>query len=242
VNVQNFFYNTTSLCDPSDTQYWNWLLNLVNVSGTGITCTNLFKDTFEEGALFYWDDTQNFTISPKCALDGNFGACAPFTKSAPRYLVKFLGSSETELAVRFRLDVNSVPLTDGKTFKILKIDDLDSGKLVHQLLLRRYSGKYQLKLIAKQDDGSTKKSAWIRIPDKPRIIEVEWEAASAPGANDGHLQLFVQGIQKAYLDELDNDTLEAEKVTLGVLKTIKLSGKMKFDGIVIGNYGLIGMP
>jgi hypothetical protein len=207
-----------------------------------VTCINIFKDSFETGDLYYWDATQNFTVSAKCALNGWFGACAPFTKSAPRYLVKLLGTSETDLAVRFRLDVNSIPLPDAKTFKILNVDDIGSGKLVFQLLLRRYNSKYQLKVIAKQDDGSTKKSGWIKIPDKPNIIEVEWEAASAPAANDGYLRLFVGGMQKAYLDGIDSNTLEAEKVTLGVLKAIKLSGKMKFDDIVIGNYGPIGMP
>jgi hypothetical protein len=241
-NLEQFYYDGTSLCDPSDTRYQTWLANVPSASGPPAVCVNLFKDSFELASLGSWDATQNFTVSAKCALDGKFGACAPFGKSAPRYLVKLLGTSETDLAVRFRLDVNSVPLPDGKTFKVLKVEDIGSGKLVYQLLLRRYSGKYQLKVIAKQDDGSTKKSGWIRIPDRPRIVEVEWEAASAPGANDGHLRLFVQGMRKAYLGGIDNDTFEAEQVTLGVMKTIKLSGKMKFDDIVIGTYGPIGMP
>jgi hypothetical protein len=241
-NIETFVYNNTSLCDPRDYLYQFWLGYVPSTSGTGVTCINLFKDSFEAGNLYSWDVTQNFNVRPNCALDGDYGACAPFGKSDSRYLVKLLGSSETDLAVRFRLDVNSVPLPHASIFKILDVYDSGSGNMVFQLLLRRYSGKYQLKVIAKQDDGSTKKSGWIKIPDKPRIIEVEWEAASAPAAADGHLRLFVQGVQKAYLGEIDNDTLEAEMVTLGVLKTIKLSGKMKFDGIIIGNYGPIGMP
>jgi hypothetical protein len=51
-------------------------------------------------------------------------------------------------------------------------------------------------------------------------VEVDWQAASAGGANDGRLDLWVDGATQTGLSGLDNDTLRVDYVRWGAIAQI----------------------
>ena len=50
------------------------------------------------------------------------------------------------------------------------------------------NGSYRISAALRMDDGSWKSSSWHTISDAPHWLELEWQAASAAGANDGFLK------------------------------------------------------
>jgi hypothetical protein len=76
---------------------------------------------------------------------------------------------------------------------------------------------YQIRA-ALRDDGSTwLNSNWFAISDAPHAIEVDWQAATATGANNGHLTLWIDGTQRANLITVDNDTRRIDRIRLGAV-------------------------
>jgi hypothetical protein len=49
------------------------------------------------------------------------------------------------------------------------------------------------------------------------VIEVDWQAATAPGANNGRLDLWINEVEVANLTGIDNDTRRIDRARLGPL-------------------------
>jgi hypothetical protein len=58
------------------------------------------------------------------------------------------------------------------------------------------------------------------LSDIPHSIELDWRAATAPGANDGGLTLWIDGVERQALTGIDNDTRRIDRVLLGALAGI----------------------
>ena len=63
--------------------------------------------------------------------------------------------------------------------------------------------------------GSTRN--WFTISDASHFIEMDWRAATAVGANNGGLTLWIDGTQQANLTGVDNDTRRIDRARLGAL-------------------------
>jgi hypothetical protein len=92
---------------------------------------------------------------------------------------------------------------------------LTTGSQVFKLDFRIFSGAYQIRLRQNNDANSVSSSNWVTISDAPHYIEIYWWAASAAGANDGGITLWVDGTQSGSLSGLDNDLRRIELVELG---------------------------
>jgi hypothetical protein len=55
------------------------------------------------------------------------------------------------------------------------------------------------------------------IIDTPHFVELDWGAATATGANNGGLTVWIDGIQQANLPGVDNDTRRIDRVRLGAV-------------------------
>jgi hypothetical protein len=77
---------------------------------------------------------------------------------------------------------------------------------------RRSSGAYQLRTSLRDDGSSWKTTSWFTISDAPHSIEIYWRAATGSGANNGGLTLWIDGIQRANLTGVDNDTRRIDRV------------------------------
>ena len=75
-----------------------------------------------------------------------------------------------------------------------------------------------------------------------QAVEIDWRAATAPGANDGYLTLWINGLEKATLTALDNDTRRMDQVRLGAVSGIDAGtrGTYYFDAFASRRLSPIG--
>jgi len=80
------------------------------------------------------------------------------------------------------------------------------------------------------------------IGDGPHSIELDWRAATAVGANNGGLTLWIDGVQQADLTGVDNDTLQIDRVRLGAVTGIDTGtrGTYYFDAFESRRQTFIG--
>ena len=81
--------------------------------------------------------------------------------------------------------------------------------------LRFSSGTYQVRAALVNNGTTWTTSAWFTLSDAPHFIELDWRAATAAGANNGGLTLWIDGTQRANLTGVANDTRRIDRVRLG---------------------------
>jgi hypothetical protein len=102
---------------------------------------------------------------------------------------------------------------------------------VFRLLFRRKGSNYQLRGQIRDDGSTWSATAWHTIANAAQVIEIEWQAATAPGANNGLLRLWLNGALRQTLSGIDNDTRRVSEVRLGPQAGIDSGtrGVMYFD-------------
>jgi hypothetical protein len=101
--------------------------------------------------------------------------------------------------------------------------------------MRRYNAEYQVQAYVRNDSDVVSATAWVPIADWMQILRVHFKAASAAGANDGRLTLYVDGVERGAIQDVDNDSKSIGLVKLGVLwPTGGTSGSVYFDHFVSG--------
>ena len=117
-----------------------------------------------------------------------------------------------------------------------------TSKVVLRVEFRNSSGSYQLRAGLLNDASNWTKSSWFTITDAPHFIEFDWRAASVAGANNGGLTLWIDGVQKANLAAVDNDTWRMDRVRLGAVNGIDAGtrGTYFFDAFASGRETYIG--
>jgi hypothetical protein len=130
------------------------------------------------------------------------------------YVVDELPLAETRYRARFYLDPNSITMGDGLDFYIFTGYQTSS---IFQVQFGFSAGSYRIRLRQQNDANSTTSTAWVTISDAPHVIEIEWWASSAAGANNGGANLWIDGIAGGTLTGVDNDTRRVEYVRLGAV-------------------------
>jgi hypothetical protein len=134
------------------------------------------------------------------------------------YITSDHPNAETRYRARFYFDPNSISMANGDLHRFF-YGYSGSSKIVLRLEFRRNSNTYQIRPGLLNDGGSWVNGTWVTITDAPHSIEIDWRAATAVGANNGGLTLWIDGVQKANLTA-DNDTLRIDRVRLGAVNGI----------------------
>jgi hypothetical protein len=133
------------------------------------------------------------------------------------YVVDDTPNAETHYRARFYFDPNSITMTDGNAQYIFSGQD---ATVAFQVDFRISGGSYQIRLRQYNDAGGVTSTNWVTISDAPHSIELEWWAATAAGANNGGITLWVDGVQSGGLTGVANDTRRIESVQLGAVSGI----------------------
>ena len=146
------------------------------------------------------------------------------------YVTDWLPYDETSYRTRFYFDLNSITMASGNTHYIFQAYTREDV-VVARLEFRYYSGSYQLRAQAVNNSSTWSSTSWYAITDAPHYIELLWQAASAPGANNGILTLWVDGSQQGNFTNLANDTRRVDYVNLGAVSGIDTAtrGTYYFD-------------
>ena len=205
----------------------------------------IFSDGFESGNLSAWSsavtDGGDLSASDAAALVESKGLQAVIDDNNAIYLTDLSPEAEPRYRARFYFDPNSIGMANSDRHLIFT-GSLGSSTMILQLELRFYGGIYYLRAYTLDDTGVWRYSGWIPIVDAAQAVEIDWRAATAPGANDGYLTLWINGAQKASLANLDNDTRRMDQVRLGAVSGIDAGtrGTYYFDAFASRRSSYIG--
>jgi hypothetical protein len=178
----------------------------------------IFADSFEAGNLSAWSssvtDVGDLSVHSAAALIGSLGLRAVIDDNNAIYVTDDRPVAEPRYRARFYFDPNSIPMASGNAHFIFD-GFMGTSTAVMQIEFRYSSGTYQIKGGLINDGSSWTNTNWFTISDAIHFIELDWRAATAAGANNGGLTLWIDGVQKANLTTVDNDTRRIDRVRLG---------------------------
>ena len=181
--------------------------------------SDLFSDGFESGDLSAWDSSHtssgDVSVTEGAKLHGTYGMNILLDDSNNKDVVDNTPDAETRYRARFYMDTNSIAMAENDRFYILNTFNTDWTE-TYRIELKYISGEYTLIIIERADDAYATTSRYT-ISDAPHYIEVDWQASSAPGANDGSFSLWIDGELKEAVESVDNDTEEISNILLGAI-------------------------
>ncbi|MBP7693841.1 MAG: hypothetical protein KA764_18105 [Anaerolineales bacterium] len=124
-------------------------------------------------------------------------------------------AAEARYRARFYFDPNTIAMSNGNAHYIFYGYTTGNTTVALRLEFRFSTPSYQLRAALLTDAGSWRTGAWVTLSDAPQVVEFDWRAATAVGANNGGLALWLDGTQVTALTGVDNDTRRLERIRLG---------------------------
>jgi hypothetical protein len=227
--------------------YEGWLYGVsLEVCGSGGGGDLIFEDGFETGNFGRWTSTStldggDLSVNAAAALVGTRGMSIFFDDTVALYVTNDTPNAESRYRARFKFDPNTLVLPNGQAHYIF-YGYQGSSTVMLNLEFRISNGAYQLRGALRRDDNTWATSSWYTISDAPHAIELAWQAATAPGANNGSLTLWIDGVQKGVLSKIDNDTRRVDRIRLGAIAGLDAGtkGRYYFDGFKSTRTNYIG--
>jgi YD repeat-containing protein len=205
----------------------------------------IFSDSFESGDLTAWSsvetDNGNLAISSTFPIEGSYSIQATADGQIELYVQDDLPRHDTYYDARFYFDPNSIAASSGDSIVIFQGQNEED--VLFQVKLRKTADGYEI--ATKCFDGLQQgiESSWNPLTDELHAIELEWQASSGLGAEDGYTSIWVDDVVVAEVTDIDNDTARIENVELGILtpSSSNFSGAVLFDLFTSKRTGHIGI-
>ena len=151
-------------------------------------------------------------------------------------------NTETHYRARFYFDPNSIPMASGDAHFIFKGFMGTASEVLRVEFRRSSAGAYQIRASLVDDAGGFTNTVGFTISDASHFIEIDWRAATAAGANNGGLTLWIDNVQLANLTGVDNDTRRIDRARLGAVAGIDTGtrGTYYFDAFESRRQTFIG--
>jgi len=181
----------------------------------------IFADGFESGDVSRWSSSRNvggrLAVTAAAALDAAFGLSANVTDTNALYVQDDTPAAEPRYRARFLFDPNGFVPGPGNGNSMVNLFVAFQGTSTRAITiaLRRRQGQYSVQAQAILDGGTQVSTAFVNITDAPHAVEFDWRRATAAGANNGSLQLWIDGAAVATIGGLDNDTTGVDLARLG---------------------------
>lgn len=211
--------------------------------------------THEGGDLSEYDSTQtdggDLSVTTGAALAGtSYGLQCVVDDTTAIYGQKDLASAIDHTRLRLYIDPNSMSAVDTNDYLyVLRIRNSANDNAGYLYLNGPGTSDYQIELIAVKDNASWVTAAVANVTDEPHYVEIEIQAASGAGNNDGVAKLWVDGAYIGGLTNIDNDTQAAtmDEFRFGAGDITDMSGTFYLDEIVANDDGQeigprVGLP
>jgi len=231
---------TTQSAIPFQGQY-TWHLATPTATSSE---TLIFVDGFESGDFSAWDssitDGGDLGVTTGAAMVCTYGMSALIDDNNAIYVTDDLPNGETEYVVRFYFNPNSISMSNNDNHTIFYAYK-GTIQPAMRVELRYYSGNYQVRAQARKDSLFVNTN-YYTISDDEHYIEIAWSAATSPGANNGELTLYIDGVQKESITNIDNDTIYIDRARLGAVAEVDTGtrGTYYFDAFESRESGYIG--
>jgi len=175
-------------------------------------------------------------------MKGSYGLQALIDDNNPIFVTDDTPDAESRYRARFYFDPNSIVMADRDAFYLFTGYSNGTSTGVVRVELRFNKGNYQLRAQIRNDGGGWTSSNWTSIGDTPHFVELDWQASTFAGANNGSLTFWIDGAQNASLAGIDNDTRRIIQVQLGAVADIDSGtrGTFYFDAFESRRVSYIG--
>ena len=198
----------------------------------------IFADDFESGDLSLWDasltgvDGGDLSVTAAAAYEGSFGMQALIDDTNVLRAGDSSPNGETYYRARFYFHPNSISMADPGTLRLFEASKT-GGIPIFRLEFQYVGGVYKLYPRVTNDSFVYQSADRYPISNAWHVVELEWQAASSAGANDGFLSLWIDGTLTATISGVDNDSAagQIDYVRIGAVAGVSAttSGTMLFD-------------
>jgi hypothetical protein len=208
------------------------------VAARFVRSDSIFRDGFESGDLSAWSvaavDGGDLAVDVTAAMKGSgFGLRAVVDDSRSLFVEDHSPRDERRYRARFYLDPNGFDPGEAQNHRRVRLFlgfEENPSRRVFALVLRRLAGHFALMGRARLDDNNQRDTGFFDITDAPHWVEIDWRAASAPGAADGAFELWIDGASLFAATDLANGAAEVDFVRLGALNLKSgASGTLRWD-------------
>jgi RHS repeat-associated protein len=195
---------------------------------------SIFANGFESNNLNAWSSSATgsgtLTVSTAAALAGTYGMQVQINSTTARYVVDSQPADESRYRARFYFDPNSITMANGDAHYIF-YGYHGGPTVILRIELQYSSGNYQLRVAAADDSTTYTNSSWATITDAPHYIELDWQAATSAGANNGKVDWWIDDVQQTGVSGIDVDTRRLGTVRLGAVSGLDAgtTGTYYFD-------------
>ena len=209
--------------------------------------TNIFADSFESGNTAAWSFVNNssrVSVNSQAARIGSYGAQVTIDQTTAVYVADNRPTAEPRYRARFYFHPNSITLANKITHPIF-YGVQGSGTSVMRIGFQKASNKYQVRAGLLNDGTTWKFTSWYTISNAWHVLEVDWLASTSTSAKNGSLTFWLDGVQKATVTKIDNDTRRIDASWLGWLGPTEglgagTQGSYYFDDFVSRRLSYIG--
>lgn len=185
----------------------------------------IFADGFEGGNFSAWtnysSDSGDLAVTQEAALVGEHGLQLVLNDNTSIGMRDEVPNGEERYRARFYFDPNSIPMGDGEHHVIFfGYSGTDLTRPVLRVEFGYLTPNYRVRIAYFNDNNNWFVGGWKTISDEPHVIEVDWQAATAPGADDGWVSMWIDGTLQAHKVTIDNDTMRIDTTRLGAVAGI----------------------
>lgn len=209
-----------------------------------VTVTDLiFADSFEAGDLAAWSGS--VTDGGDLSVVSGQGARrlqAQLDDNNTIYVRDDSPTAEPRYRARFYFHPNNIEMAANEMHQIFS-GRTAAGAVVLQIEFRYTESRvYQVRALILGNGTTFTSSGWFAISNAPHALELDWRAASVPGANNGGLTFWIDGVQKADVTGIRNDAQRIDSIRLGAGSGIDngTRGLYYFDAFVSTRQSYIG--
>jgi hypothetical protein len=198
----------------------------------------LSRDGFESGDLSGWSaaatDGGDLSVSASAAMKFTVaGLQASVDDTAGLFVEDALPDDENLYRARFWVDTNGFDPGEAQNHRrtrlFIAFEEAPNRRLA-AIVLRRLGGAYALMARARLDDGSQYDTGFFPIADGPHSVELAWSRASTSDAEDGSLEVWIDGASMHQATTLDNRLSAVDFIRMGALSVkTGATGTLYFD-------------
>jgi hypothetical protein len=179
----------------------------------------LFRDNFESGDFSKWSesntDAGSLSVTAGAAMHGTRGMAALINDANDVYVKDLTPNDETRYRVRFWFNPNSITMANGDEINLFQTWNNAYSSVAFRLYFKKVGANYTFSARDPADGAWDRIMAYYPITNAAHYIELDWQAASGSGKNDGHLSMWFDGVLQENLANIDNDTERIGVVLFG---------------------------
>jgi hypothetical protein len=182
-------------------------------------------------------------VTGDAAYVGLYGLEVVVDDTSDTYVQDNTPNHETRYRARFYVRLNPLTMAVADEFDLFTAFSFDGVTKVLRLSVYFDGADLRLRYVAMDGVTETVPGAGIVLADGWRSVEIDWQASTAPGADDGFLDLWVDGQPQTGLTGLANDGLSVGSVRWGAVAALDAGtgGSCFLDAFESRRAGYIGL-